>query len=100
MSVTNSFKFVMLPPQTDVTRAWGKRLADTVPEARVVVVEDAETAARACRTNLGHLPSRQSWVETRHSHKVRFGNTMATLERVRARSVWATVMIFSMERST
>ena len=46
MSGTNSFKFVMLPPQTDTTRDWGKRLAATVPEARVVVAEDSETAAR------------------------------------------------------
>jgi phosphoglycerate dehydrogenase-like enzyme len=42
----NSFKFVMLPPQNDTTRAWARRLAETVPEARVVVAEDAETAAR------------------------------------------------------
>jgi phosphoglycerate dehydrogenase-like enzyme len=43
---SNSFKFVMLPPQTDTTRAWAKRLAETVPEVRVVVAEDADTAAR------------------------------------------------------
>ena len=42
----NSFKFVMLPPQTGTTRAWGRRLAEAVPEVRVVVAEDAETAAR------------------------------------------------------
>jgi phosphoglycerate dehydrogenase-like enzyme len=46
MSGANSFKFVMLPPQTDTTRDWGKRLSATVPEARVVVVEDAARAAR------------------------------------------------------
>jgi phosphoglycerate dehydrogenase-like enzyme len=46
MSGTNSFKFVMLPPQSDTTRDWGRRLAETVPEARVVVAEDAATAAR------------------------------------------------------
>jgi phosphoglycerate dehydrogenase-like enzyme len=46
MSGPYSFNFVMLPPQTDVTRDWGKRLMKAVPEARVVVVEDAETAAR------------------------------------------------------
>jgi phosphoglycerate dehydrogenase-like enzyme len=46
MSGPNSFNFVMLTPQTDVTRDWGKRLMKAVPEARVVVVEDAETAAR------------------------------------------------------
>jgi phosphoglycerate dehydrogenase-like enzyme len=46
MSGANSFKFVMLPPQSDTTRDWGKRLADAVPEARVVVAEDADAAAR------------------------------------------------------
>ena len=46
MTSRNSFKFVMLPPQTDTTRAWGKRLAETVPDARVVVAEDEGTAAR------------------------------------------------------
>ena len=42
----NSFKFVMLPPQTDTTRGWAKRLAEAVPEVRVVIAEDADTAAR------------------------------------------------------
>ena len=46
MSGANSFKFVMLPPQTATTRDWGKRLAETVPEARVVVAEDMATAQR------------------------------------------------------
>ena len=46
MVSSNSFKFVMLPPQTGTTRAWAKRLAETVPEVRVVVAEDADTAAR------------------------------------------------------
>src|SRR5512147_2568926 len=36
----------MLPPQTETTRGWAKRLADDVPEVRVVVAEDADTAAR------------------------------------------------------
>ena len=44
MTGTNSFKFVMLPPQSDTTRAWGRRLAGSVPEARVVIAEDAATA--------------------------------------------------------
>ena len=42
----NSFKFVMLPPQTDTTRAWARRLAEAVPEVRVVLAEDADAAAR------------------------------------------------------
>jgi phosphoglycerate dehydrogenase-like enzyme len=46
MSGTNSFKFVMLPPHTETTRAWGKRLAERVPEVRVVVAENAEAAQR------------------------------------------------------
>ncbi len=46
MVSSNSFKFVMLPPQTDTTRDWARRLAEAVPEARVVVAEDADTAAR------------------------------------------------------
>ena len=46
MARANSFKFVMLPPQSATTRDWGQRLAAAVPEARVIVAEDAETAAR------------------------------------------------------
>lgn len=46
MASRNSFKFVMLPPQTDTTRDWARRLAEAVPDARVVVCEDADIAAR------------------------------------------------------
>ena len=46
MSGANPFKFVMLPPQSETTRDWAKRLAEVVPEARVIVAEDAETAGR------------------------------------------------------
>src|SRR5690348_11435981 len=46
MPGANSFKFVLLPPQSDTTRDWAKRLAEIVPEARVIVAEDADTAAR------------------------------------------------------
>jgi phosphoglycerate dehydrogenase-like enzyme len=46
VATRNSFKFVMLPPQSDTTRAWGKRLAEAVPDARVVIAEDTDTAAR------------------------------------------------------
>jgi phosphoglycerate dehydrogenase-like enzyme len=58
MAGSNSFKFVMLPPQTDTTRAWAQRLAAEVPEARVVVAEDADTAAREiadAEAAYGHL---------------------------------------------
>jgi phosphoglycerate dehydrogenase-like enzyme len=40
-----SFTFLMLPPQTDITRDWARRLGQEVPEARVVVAEDAAAAA-------------------------------------------------------
>ena len=46
MAGKNSFKFVMLPPQTDTTRGWAERLAQAVPEVRVVVAEDAEDDER------------------------------------------------------
>lgn len=46
MPIPNSFKFVMLPPQSDHTRDWGRRLAEAVPEAMVVIAEDAATAER------------------------------------------------------
>jgi phosphoglycerate dehydrogenase-like enzyme len=42
-----SFKFVMLPPQTDVYRDWGARLSREVPGLDVVLAETAEEAARA-----------------------------------------------------
>jgi phosphoglycerate dehydrogenase-like enzyme len=46
MPGTNAFKFVMLPPQTDTTHTWARRLAEAVPEARVILAEDAAAAAR------------------------------------------------------
>jgi len=42
-----SFTFVMLPPQSDVTRDWGRRLSAAMPELRVVVAEDEPQAAQA-----------------------------------------------------
>ena len=45
MLSANSFKFVLLPPQSDTTRDWAKHLAEIVPEARVILAEDADTAA-------------------------------------------------------
>lgn len=39
-----TFKLVFLPPQRDTTRQWAKRLAETVPEANVVVPETMEAA--------------------------------------------------------
>src|SRR6478735_3419989 len=46
MSGANTFKFVMLPPQSDTTRGWGRALGDAMPEVRVVIAEDQETAER------------------------------------------------------
>ena len=59
MPTPNSFKFVMLPPQTAITHDWAQRLAAEVPEVRVVVAEDAETAAREivdAEAAFGRLP--------------------------------------------
>jgi phosphoglycerate dehydrogenase-like enzyme len=46
MSGANTFKLVMLPPQTDITRDWGRQLADAMPEVRVVIAEDLAAAER------------------------------------------------------
>lgn len=46
MPIPNQFKFVMLPPQSDITRNWAATLAAAVPEVRVVVAEDAASAER------------------------------------------------------
>ena len=46
MPTPNRFKFVMLPPQSAITRDWAAKLAEQVPEVRVVVADDADTAAR------------------------------------------------------
>jgi phosphoglycerate dehydrogenase-like enzyme len=40
------YRLVVLPPQTDSSREWARRLASDVPEAAVVVAEDAAEAAR------------------------------------------------------
>ena len=59
MPTPNSFKFVMLPPQSATSRDWAQRLAALVPEVRVVVAEDMDTAAREivdAEAAFGHLP--------------------------------------------
>ncbi len=40
---------LMLPPQSETTREWAKRVSAAVPELAIVVVEDTEQAARAIR---------------------------------------------------
>jgi len=42
-----SFTFLMLPPQSAITREWGRRLAAALPEVRVIVAEDTPQAAQA-----------------------------------------------------
>ncbi|MCW3476431.1 D-2-hydroxyacid dehydrogenase [Limobrevibacterium gyesilva] len=42
-----SFKLVMLPPQTDIYRDWGRKLAAALPEVQVVVAEGAQEAQHA-----------------------------------------------------
>jgi phosphoglycerate dehydrogenase-like enzyme len=59
MSGANTFKFVMLPPQSEVTRSWGRQLAETMPEVRVVIAEDQAAAEREiadAEAAFGHLP--------------------------------------------
>ena len=59
MSGANTFKFVMLPPQSDITRGWGRQLAEAMPEVRVVIAEDQATAEREivdAEAAFGRLP--------------------------------------------
>lgn len=42
-----SFTFVMLPPQTDVTRGWAAKLQDELPDMTLIVAEDEATASAA-----------------------------------------------------
>ncbi len=45
-----SFTFVMLPPQTETTRDWARRLREAMPELRVVVAENQPDALAAIET--------------------------------------------------
>ena len=45
--MSNEFTFLMLPPQTELTRQWARRLADSVPGMNLVVAEDAADRRRA-----------------------------------------------------
>lgn len=42
-----SFRFVFLPPQTDIARAWAQRLAAEQPDLDIVVAEDEAQASAA-----------------------------------------------------
>ena len=48
--MTNAFTFLMLPPQTALTRQWADRLARSVPSMNLVLAEDREAAAAAIAT--------------------------------------------------
>jgi phosphoglycerate dehydrogenase-like enzyme len=50
MNDTNAFTFLMLPPQTALTRQWARRLADTIPGMKLIFAEDADAAAAAIVT--------------------------------------------------
>ena len=59
MSGANTFKFVMLPPQSEMTRSWGHSLAEALPEVRVVIAEDQAAAEREivdAEAAFGRLP--------------------------------------------
>jgi hypothetical protein len=49
-AMTNAFTFLMLPPQTELTREWAARLSDSVPGMTLIVAEDEATAATAIVT--------------------------------------------------
>jgi phosphoglycerate dehydrogenase-like enzyme len=58
--MNNEFTLLMLPPQRDLTRAWARRLTESVPGMKIVVAEDRETAAAAIVTAdavFGTLPA-------------------------------------------
>lgn len=44
--MATSFTFLMLPPQSAVTREWARRLREELPDVRTVVAENEEEAAR------------------------------------------------------
>jgi phosphoglycerate dehydrogenase-like enzyme len=48
--MTNEFAFLMLPPQSDLTRQWARLLSDSVPGIKLVLAEDRDAAAAAIVT--------------------------------------------------
>src|ERR1700761_8200029 len=60
MSNSNAFPFLMLPPQTALTRAWAKRLSEVAAGVNIVVAETMEQASEAIAgadAALGTLPA-------------------------------------------
>lgn len=43
---TMSFKLLLLPPQSDTTRAWATRLQEVLPDVQLIVADDAAQVAR------------------------------------------------------
>lgn len=50
MTSDNAFTFLMLPPQSPLTRQWARRLTEAVPGMNLVLAEDAVGAADAVQT--------------------------------------------------
>ena len=58
--MNNEFTFLMLPPQSALTRSWAERLSGSVPGMKLVVAEDAQQAEAAIATAdaaFGTLPA-------------------------------------------
>lgn len=57
---SNAFSFLMLPPQTALTRQWARRLTQAVPGMALILAEDAQQADAAIPTAdaaFGTLPA-------------------------------------------
>ena len=72
-----TFKLVFLPPQTDVYREWGRKLARILPEITVIVAENDGAAAEAISDAdgaVGMLPAdllkrarKLRWLQSHHA---------------------------------
>ena len=72
-----AFKFVLLPPQTDVYRDWARKLSGALPELEVVVAENeaeadsaimnADGALGTITPNLLAKASRLRWLQAHHA---------------------------------
>ena len=56
-----AFKLVMLPPQSDITRGWARRLAATLPE--VEGIDASHTASGFLHTLTNEPLQATSWVD-------------------------------------
>lgn len=72
-----SFKFVMLPPQSEITLAWAERLRDTVPGIRIetpsgkaqteTAIVDADAAYGIITPDLLERSGRLRWLQAPHA---------------------------------